>query len=230
MGGYAQATLEGLLRYGLLELLFPECKALLLAQDPLMHNLLRQVMRDTDLRLQQGKPVTPAFLMAALLWPALYHALAAQGPGALGSQRALRRTLAAYTHFERLAMPRRYRLVADEILVLQPLFMRREKKYIEALQQHPRFRAACDFFFLRARSGVEVIPEKLLAFWKERYEAAGQGGSAPLLQDQDTPWTTEEETTEERPRKRRRRRRGPRRKASTEMPAVDSITQELATE
>jgi poly(A) polymerase len=231
MGGYAQATLEGLLRYGLLELLFPECKALLLAEDPLLHNLLRQVMRDTDLRLQQGKPVTPAFLMAALLWPALYHALAAQGPGALGSQRALRRTLAAYTHFERLAMPRRYRLVADEILVLQPLFMRREKKYIEALQQHPRFRAACDFFFLRARSGVEVIPEKLQSFWKERYEAAGQqGGAAPLVHDMPWPADAEQGALQEQQRKRRRRRRGPRRKASTEMPAVDSITQELATE
>jgi poly(A) polymerase len=230
MGGYAQATLEGLLRYGLLELLFPECKALLLAQDPLMHNLLRQVMRDTDLRLQQGKPVTPAFLMAALLWPALYQTLTAQGQAALTSQRALRRVLASYAHFERLAMPRRYRLVADEILVLQPLFMRREKKYIEVLQQHPRFRAACDFFFLRARSGVEVIPEKLLAFWKERYEAAGRGETIPLTQDTSLP--AEEETTgEQRPRRRRRRRRSSRLKSSAvEMPSGDSPIEALAAE
>lgn len=227
LGGYAQATLEGLLRYGLLELLFPECKALLLAKDPLLHNLLRQVMRDTDLRLRQGKPVTPAFLMAALLWPALYQALVAQG--ALTSQRALRRVLAAYAHFECLAMPRRYRMAADEILVLQPLFMRLEKKHIEALQQHPRFRAACDFFFLRARSGVEVIPEKLLAFWKERYEAAGQGGAAPLLHD--VPWPVDQESPQEHPKKRRRRRRGPRRKtAAAEMPAVDSIIEGLTAE
>ncbi len=212
LGGYAQPTLEGLLRYGLLESLFPECRTLLLAQDPLLHNLLHHVMCDTDLRLKQGKPVTPAFLMAALLWPALYHTLVAQGQGALASQRVMRRILVSYTHFERLAMPRRFRAIADEILVLQPLFLRREQKHLDALQQHPRFRAACDFFFLRARSGVEAIPEKLVAFWRERYEFSASPGVVQLAET--PPWQVAENEPGQPQKKRRRRRRSTRSKVS----------------
>ena len=220
LGGYAQPTLQGLLRYGLLEALFPECRALLLAQDPLLQNLLHQVMRDTDARLKQGKPVTPAFLVAALLWPNLYHTLVAQGQGALTSQRAMRRVLASYTHFERLAMPRRFRAVADEILVLQPLFLRREQKYLTALQQHPRFRAACDFFFLRARSAVEAIPEKLVAFWQERYELSAVPGVVPLTDM--PPWQPEADQSKQPHKKRRRKRRSTRSKG----PASDLMAQE----
>ncbi|MEB4850027.1 hypothetical protein RXP09_28875, partial [Pseudomonas aeruginosa] len=33
--------------------------------------LIRQALANTDARIRQGKPVTPAFLFAALLWPAL---------------------------------------------------------------------------------------------------------------------------------------------------------------
>ena len=35
------------------------------------HTLISEALRNTDLRIKQGKPVTQAFLFAALLWPAL---------------------------------------------------------------------------------------------------------------------------------------------------------------
>src|SRR5690606_41250366 len=55
--------------YGLLALLFPETvKAI---DEGESDELIRQALRNTDARIAQGKSVTPYFLFAAMLWPAL---------------------------------------------------------------------------------------------------------------------------------------------------------------
>jgi poly(A) polymerase len=68
LAGYAAATLEQLLRHDLLQYLFPETNDCL-HRDPTALALARAAMASTDQRIAEDKPVTPAFILAALLWP-----------------------------------------------------------------------------------------------------------------------------------------------------------------
>ena len=69
LSGHAAATLELLLQHKLLQYLFPGT-AHSLQRDMHTLALVRAAMTNTDQRVAADKPVTPAFLLAALLWPA----------------------------------------------------------------------------------------------------------------------------------------------------------------
>jgi poly(A) polymerase len=51
--------------------LFPASAEALEYNPTYTHTLISEALINTDLRIKQNKPVTPAFLFAALLWPAL---------------------------------------------------------------------------------------------------------------------------------------------------------------
>ncbi|MBE9561803.1 MAG: polynucleotide adenylyltransferase PcnB, partial [Proteobacteria bacterium] len=65
LSGHAVASFKQLYQYGLFQQLFPQTEACL--KNPIALKLIEQVMYDTDERISDKKPVTPAFLLAALL-------------------------------------------------------------------------------------------------------------------------------------------------------------------
>ena len=69
MAGFAAPTIEHLAKHGLLEPLFPE--AIGAMNEPSSRSLILKAMANTDARIARGKPVTPTFLLGALLWPAV---------------------------------------------------------------------------------------------------------------------------------------------------------------
>src|SRR5690606_26810705 len=71
LGGSATATFTLMREYGLLGQLFPGTEMALAAGDELGAQLIEQTMINTDKRIRADKTVTPAFIYAALLWPAL---------------------------------------------------------------------------------------------------------------------------------------------------------------
>ncbi|MDF5938435.1 polynucleotide adenylyltransferase PcnB [Pseudomonas aeruginosa] len=71
LAGRAERTFELLVEYELFAPLFPASAKALQANPDYTGKLIRQALANTDARIRQGKPVTPAFLFAALLWPAL---------------------------------------------------------------------------------------------------------------------------------------------------------------
>src|SRR5690606_10472758 len=71
LGGSATATFSLFREYVLLGHLFPGTEAALAAGDVLGAQLIEQTMVNTDKRIRADKTVTPAFIYAALLWPAL---------------------------------------------------------------------------------------------------------------------------------------------------------------
>ena len=69
--GYALQTFEMLRHYGLFAHLFPQTEKSLACEDEAVHfphMLLVNALKSTDQRVAEGKPVNPAFLIAALLW------------------------------------------------------------------------------------------------------------------------------------------------------------------
>ena len=182
ISGYAVSAFEKLRHYDLFAQLFPQTEEALAHEDhefPLV--LVLKGLENTDKRLAQDKPVTPAFLFAVLLWEPLRriaNELEAEGlPLYQALQHAGNQVVEEQVRC--VAIPRRFSTPMREIWTLQARFHNTKGKRPLRLLAHPRFRAAYDFLLLRAESG-EAAPE-LAAWWTKFQEQQGldpKGGSA----------------------------------------------------
>ncbi|MBP8080958.1 MAG: polynucleotide adenylyltransferase PcnB, partial [Arenimonas sp.] len=208
MAGHAEKSFLSLERHGLLPALFPEtAKALDTNRSGALRATLIQALRSTDQRIAEDRPVTPAFLFAALLWPAYCRELAVLQKNGVDPLVAQQRAADRVTlhQAERIALPRRFSLPMQEIWLLQPRFTQRLRKRVFRLLAHPRFRAAFDFLELRMSGNPEIAED--VAFWREAQLQSPEhlaetleskrefGGGAP-----------EADSVRQAPRKRRRRR------------------------
>ncbi len=172
MGGHGEVVYEMLRDYELFGRLFPGTASALEDAPETSLRLLSQGLRNTDQRILYGKPVTPGFLFAVLLWEPVRQLAArreAEGDDrAVAVQRASAEVLAAQTR--RVSIPRRFSTMSREIWHLQHRFHATTGKRPQRLASHPRFRAAYDFLQLRASAG-EVDPA-LVEWWRGLYEAS----------------------------------------------------------
>lgn len=205
MGPDGVANLRGLRRYGLFGILFPDVETAI-AEDEDWLKLLEQALRNTADRIAVGKPVTPAFLYAALLWPAVAlraaHLATWENYAPVPAlNQAAQETVARQV--SRVAIPKRFSVPMREIWMLQSRFDHRRGARARRLLGHPRFRAAYDFLCLR---GASCEPElQALGQWWTQVQA---DGSIEPLREGDT---ADESTAS--PSRRRRRRRGDRRRS-----------------
>lgn len=172
MAGTGLGAFEKLRHYGLFAHLFPATEAALAEEDQVFPiTFVARGLANTDRRIQEDKPVTPAFLFAILLWEPVrrrFQGLLEQG---LSGNEAM--LLAAgdvsATQQPLVAIPKRFGLPMREIWSLQPRLEQCDGKRPYRLLTHPRFRAAYDFLLLRAEAG-EASPE--LAAWWTRFQEA----------------------------------------------------------
>lgn len=200
LSGHGVASFEGLERHGLLDALFPESAAALRSnRSGALRRMLVAGLRNTDARVANDEPVSPAFLFALLLWPAFCRTLAALQAQGVSAEEAQRRAADRVTlhEIERVALPRRFSLPMQEIWLLQARFALRQRKRVFRTLAHPRFRAAFDFLMLRQeaspdhaidvefwreaqrQSGPELLSAIEAAQAEEQGEALGEGGPAP---------------------------------------------------
>ncbi len=156
LGGYALQTFELLRHYNLFEHLFPLTEEELAREENhFPHILVALALENTDARIEQGKPVTPAFLYAALLWePVRQQWLQLQAEG-LSSQQALSQASQSVIaqQLEATSLPRRFSTPMQDIWFMQPRLEKRSGKRAWRLFEHARFRAAYDFLLLCAEAG-----------------------------------------------------------------------------
>jgi len=197
LAGKARRTLELLIEYGVFEHLFPETAWLREGSD-FYAALLDAAMANTDERVRQDKPVTPAFILAALLWPAVCERrsmLERGGDKPVPAMHAAGQQV-VFEACRRIAIPRRFSLPMREIWELQLRLERPTgRRAVELLHQR-RFRAAYDFLLLREQAGEDC---------------GGLGESWTRLQEEHGPVTPTEQLLED-DRPPRRRRRGGRRR------------------
>lgn len=178
LSGNAAVTNELLNHYGVFEHLFPQTDALLHEeQDGYPRVLLTKALENTDKRIDDNKPVTPAFLFAALLWEPVRQRwqdyMANNIPAIPALQRAASEVIAEQV--QRVAIPKRYTLVTRDIWVLQIRLTQRLGKRAFRSLAHPKFRAGYDFLLLRNESGEAL--EELSEWWtlfQEQDEAEQQ--------------------------------------------------------
>ena len=167
MAGHGVATYRQLREHELFAPLFPATATAIDEGQPAAETLIEQALRNTDMRVAQEKPVTPAFIYSALLWPALQRELSllmAQGiPESAARQQAMQTTLDRQQ--QHTAIPRRFSQPMREIWDLQSRLQRRDARRAMSLLEHPRLRAAYDFLLLREQAG-EIVSEAG-AWWTE---------------------------------------------------------------
>lgn len=180
LGGYAQAVWPLLNQYDLARWLFP----LSVEQAnpaPAMQTMIDLALRNTDTRLAQGKPVTPAFLFAVLLWGPLQQQWQKVIDSGLhptpALQKAIQKTTSAQSEYT--TIPKRFGLPMKEMWELQNRLPNRTFKRCQSLVHHPRFRAAYDLLLLREEAG-EIEPG-LGQWWTEYQEASDEARSDMCL-------------------------------------------------
>ena len=192
--GFGEQAFEALRHHGLFAHLFPRTEAALaLEEQGFPRVFIAKALANTDHRVQQDMPVTPAFLFAALLWePVRQVAMRLEAEG-LHPSEALRRASfeVVEEQVKRVALPRRFSTPMIEIFQMQPRFTQRQGKRPQRLMTHPRFRAAYDFLVLRAQAGEA---EMELADWWTQLQTDNPAAPPPA--------------GSEPPRRRSRRRRG----------------------
>jgi poly(A) polymerase len=172
--GHGAMSLVVLQRHGLLGELLPTVASYLdRYPDGAVSRLVRQGLANTDLRVQQGKPVTPTFLFALLLYGPFAEIIEKQPQekwhdiGVIVDcvDRAARQAQG------RIAIPKRFSLGVREMFAAQPrLEQPRGRRALRMLEQ-PRFRAGFDLLLLRAEMG---LASKELAEWWTRIQEVSQ--------------------------------------------------------
>ena len=201
LGGTAAECFALLDQYDLFKYLFAE-SAELYRKDAQSapSRLLVRALANTDQRIREDKPVTPAFLFAALLWPGVYEdAIAHRNRGLTPVQAmdAAGMDILA-RQVSQVSVPRRFSLASREIWSLQPRLEQRHGKRTAQLLAKPRFRAAYDFLLLRAEAGEDVAE---IADWWTKFQEMDDPGRRTALAGTSP---------------RRRRRRGRRRQTQAE--------------
>ncbi len=170
LSGHALATFHLLREYGLFAFLFPASHEAF-KTNPIALKMVEQAMKNTDLRISEGRPVTPAFLYAVLLWPGLeqiLNDLQKNGvPAFPAMQQAGNRLLQRQN--QHITIPKRFAFPMREIWDLQLKLPQRHGKKAWALLQIPRFRAAYDFLLLREIAGEAT--DGAAAWWTAFQEA-----------------------------------------------------------
>ncbi|MBI2791600.1 MAG: polynucleotide adenylyltransferase PcnB [Gammaproteobacteria bacterium] len=168
--GAAHDVYEHLLRNELFGELFPVTNECLQQPSYPTHELLKIVFENTDKRIKEQKPVTPSFIVAALLWhPICVRAEQYMKDGmTFFPARMLAIEDMIRAQAKRISIPKRIVQGARDIWLLQMRLVRRHGKKVQLLMTEARFRAAFDFLEIRAKSGEPV--QDLATWWKEYIE------------------------------------------------------------
>ena len=192
LSGHASACLRQLRAEGLHKGMLPLLDVIL--DQPLGERFVTLALAQTDERVLSDKPVSPAFLFAALLW---HEVLAAWKAREKRDERRIPALEAAMDEVldaqsGKLAITRRLTATMREVWAMQPRFEERAGQRPYRLLELPRFRMAYDFLALRAASGE--VPAEIETWWRAFQSADEEARRAMLLPDTG-------------PRKKRRRRR-----------------------
>ena len=205
LSGYGVACFELLRHYDLFRHLFPMTEACLAQEENgFPHQMVLRGLENTDARVAEGKPVTPAFLFAVLLWEpvrARAETLQADGMSEIQALQSAGETVIAQS-IRHVALPKRFSLQTREIWVMQARLHRRNGKRAARLLEMPRFRAAYDFLLLCAESGDEALQE--LAQWWTDFQAVDEASRADL--SRNAPSGSGDGSGKKRRRRRRRKK------------------------
>jgi len=164
-GGYALRSFHSIRDHDLLRYLFPLLDKRLKAGDDKLVSMLDAALANTDRRVAQGKPITPAYLLAFMLWPDVEESAHRECENGDSINEALfaaaDQVLARQLRV--ISIPRRFSGPMKEIWQMQPRLEKLKGGRALKLMEDRRFRAAYDFLCLRA--SVDERLQKSADWW-----------------------------------------------------------------
>jgi poly(A) polymerase len=202
MSGYATQVLPLLRHYDIFELLFAATELCLIKGLPYFEAMLARACANTDSRIHDNKPVTPAFLFACLLWGPVQERAADLRQHGMSPIQALQEAGhdILIEQSQHIALPKRFRLPIREIWSGQERLGNRRGRRAYTLLESKRFRAIYDFLLLRCEAGDNELQP--LCEWWTRFQSVNpqeQKAMCDALQAQRQG---------QRPRRRKSRRNG----------------------
>lgn len=202
MSGHALACLQQLRQQGLHHGLLPLLDVVL--EQPNGEKFVTLALSNTDERVKQGKPISPGFLFASLLWHHVNQrwqhyqdkgeypipALHAAADDVLNKQT------------EKLALQRKITSDMRDIWAMQPRFERRIGKSPYKMLEHPRMRAGYDFLLLRCAAGEA---DEALGQWWTEFMNGDAGTRESLLNNTNTAAPASAQKTRRRRTSRKRK-------------------------
>ena len=197
MNGFSAPTFTLLRQHELLLPLMGAAACSAIEGEPALE-LQQLALANTDRRVADQRPVTPAFLLAAIYWPAVEACaarLATDGESPLQAMHSAGQQVVQQA-CQHLAIPKRFSLAMRDIWDLQPRLERMQPKKIKDNLAHRWFRASFDLRLLREQT--DALGDDCSAFWtdqqKQHPELVGSARARP------------EDRGERRPRRRRKNR------------------------
>lgn len=186
--GEAESVHRLLMEHGLFQQLFEQITHLPTDKYP-VNALLVIALENTDTRIRDSKPVTPAFLFAVFLWFPLQEQAAQFQQEGMEPLPALEKAMSFVIMHQNkvVTIPKRFSQIMREIWLLQYRFAKRSGNRAFNLLQHPRFRAAFDFLALRALAGNESME---LAQWWTTFQEVDEIEQAAMINALSPPAQT----------------------------------------
>ncbi|RZJ06581.1 MAG: polynucleotide adenylyltransferase PcnB, partial [Rubrivivax sp.] len=184
--GHSLASIEQLKKLGLGRGVFAVLDAMLTDAGDLhpgvRGDFVREAFEDTDRRVQEGRGVSPSFMLACMLWHEVLDRWTKIRNGGEAPVPALAQAIDAVFDARIGDISGRGKLAADmrEIWMMQTRFERRSGSGPFSLIEQPRYRAGFDFLRLRADVG-EIDPA--LADWWEDFALGSDDDRQALLAD-----------------------------------------------
>lgn len=164
--GYAFKNYQVLKKYELFSRLFPLLNTLAPENQKNFEKLMEIALKNTDERVKIGKPVSPAFLYAVILWYPIVEQAEKMGDRYkpfVTLEMAIEKVLDK--QIKTISIPRKFTNTMRDIWRMQHFLTHRSPSRIERIYTHTKFRAAYDLLALRTEAG-ELLKEHV-KWWTE---------------------------------------------------------------
>lgn len=188
MSGAAVATYKMLQQYDVFKYFFPHLAQIIRQDGAKVEDFILRAMHNTDQRIANDQRVTPAFLLAAMLWQPMQQTIAQlkQNKELTPQDRffhALHQVMSEQQ--QSVAIPKRFQALMKDIWILQERFERRDAKRANKTLEHEKFRAGYDFLLLRAE--IEGGNTEQLAKWWTTFSQASHHTQQQMLKASGNP-------------------------------------------
>ena len=182
LAGKALDNYRSLKEYGLFRYFFPVVDQILTNNpEDKEERFIELMFSNTDDRINDDKSVSPAFILASLLWyPLEAHAKDLELESGLHPYDAFQIAMNDIIQraIQTIAVPKRFTSTMREIWQFQHRLTKTKGKRPVQLVEHPRFRAAYDFLLMRAEvEGGQLVE---LAQWWTEFQQSSDGQKANL--------------------------------------------------
>jgi poly(A) polymerase len=166
--GHALKAYQLLRHYQLFQYLFPDLDRYIKTEPAeAVLDFIEQALVNTDQRVHDNKPLSPAFIFASLLWPLVHQRAIQLQSEKIGTMPALQTAGSEIfaQQVKTISVPRRFSQISRNIWNMQPRFSNTRGKQPLRLLNHPNFRAAYDFFCIQSMVGLTSF--QLCQWWTD---------------------------------------------------------------